>query len=628
MHATTFISVLFLATLPLASQTADARPHIAKEADLPRFSYPVNGTTEELLTEPAPQFLAFAGKVRADLDRIEAANQIDDHATQRRILETRLNVDLIEGGHDREALLLIPQIRALEDKPAEKLTGQLPLEVFLQARLADGGAVQDNACPRAEPSMYAERLHALPWQTVSPAVKESRMRFQVVSQGFLVGMTDSLVGPTLQQQHALPLRDAQTVIGMRALLMTMVPCKAVALSALDAYVAEHRVAKPDIFAAREAVLPDAKQLTPVRVAIWDSGIDLQLFPGRLYTNPAPRADEDPHGIAFDVHDDRTHGSLIPLTPEQQRDYPNLVKTMEGLGDLQNGIDSPAADTLKAQMASMPAAQGRTFFDTLDVISAYAHGTHVTGIAARNNPVIQLAYSRMTYDSGNPHLAPSEEHSRKSAESFTESVAWFKAHGIRVVNMSWWDRPSNFEHDLASNGIGKDAAERKAMARHLFGIERDALFAAIGSAPEVLFVTIAGNNDADNAFEECIPSSFVLPNLIVTGAVDQAGDETSFTSYGNNVAVDANGFAVPSVVPGGSVVRDTGTSMAAPQVTNLAAKLLAIDPLLTPPQVIALIRQGATASADGRRHLIDPARSLQLLQQQKGTTATARSTAAH
>ncbi|MBE7157686.1 MAG: S8 family serine peptidase, partial [Rhodospirillales bacterium] len=344
--------------------------------------------------------------------------------------------------------------------------------------------------------------------------------------------------------------------------------------------------KPDIFEAHKAVLPDTKQLTPVRVAIWDSGIDLKLFPGRLYTNPATPADEDPNGIAFDVHDERTHGALIPLTAEQERQYPDLVKAMEGLGDLQSGVDTPAADALKAKLASMPAAQARAFIDNLEILGGYAHGTHVTGIAARGNPVIQLAYSRMTYDNGNPHQAPSEEHSRKSAASFAQSVTWFKEHGIRVVNMSWWDRPSNFEKDLADNGIGKDDAERKVMARHLFGMERDALFAAIQGAPDILFVTIAGNNDANNAFEECIPSSFVLPNLIVVGAVDQAGDETGFTSYGSNVAVDANGFAVPSVVPGGAVIRDTGTSMAAPQVTNLAAKLLAVDPRLTPPEVTA------------------------------------------
>jgi len=48
------------------------------------------------------------------------------------------------------------------------------------------------------------------------------------------------------------------------------------------------------------------------------------------------------------------------------------------------------------------------------------------------------------------------------------------------------------------------------------------------------------------------------------------------------------------------------------VVNLAAKLFAVDPTLTPEQVIRLIREGATASDDGRRHLIDEKRSLAML----------------
>lgn len=52
-------------------------------------------------------------------------------------------------------------------------------------------------------------------------------------------------------------------------------------------------------------------------------------------------------------------------------------------------------------------------------------------------------------------------------------------------------------------------------------------------------------------------------------------------------------------------------MATRNVANLAAKLFALDPSLTPAQVIELIRQGATASEDGRRHLIDEKRSVAL-----------------
>jgi subtilisin family serine protease len=67
-----------------------------------------------------------------------------------------------------------------------------------------------------------------------------------------------------------------------------------------------------------------------------------------------------------------------------------------------------------------------------------------------------------------------------------------------------------------------------------------------------------------------------------------------------------------VLPGGAHVRFSGTSMASPNVVNLAAKLLALDPKLSPTQVIDLIVRGATPSEDGRRHNIDPKRSVELL----------------
>ena len=39
--------------------------------------------------------------------------------------------------------------------------------------------------------------------------------------------------------------------------------------------------------AREVTLTEADKLTPVNVAIWDSGSDLSLFLGRTYTDPHP-----------------------------------------------------------------------------------------------------------------------------------------------------------------------------------------------------------------------------------------------------------------------------------------------------------------------------------------------------
>ncbi|HSU44923.1 MAG TPA: S8 family serine peptidase, partial [Casimicrobiaceae bacterium] len=148
-----------------------------------------------------------------------------------------------------------------------------------------------------------------------------------------------------------------------------------------------------------------------------------------------------------------------------------------------------------------------------------------------------------------------------------------------------------------------------IARDYFDIQKDALTKAFASAPDILFVTAAGNSNEDASFTEDIPAGISAPNLITVGAVDKAGDEASFTSYGPTVVVDANGYQVDSVIPGGDKLAESGTSMASPQVANLAAKILAVNPKLAPAQVIALIRDTADKTPDGRRTLINPKKAV-------------------
>jgi hypothetical protein len=54
------------------------------------------------------------------------------------------------------------------------------------------------------------------------------------------------------------------------------------------------------------------------------------------------------------------------------------------------------------------------------------------------------------------------------------------------------------------------------------------------------VTAADNSDQDATFVEDIPAGIVLPNVLTVGAVDRAGDEASFTSYGPTVVAHADG----------------------------------------------------------------------------------------
>ena len=91
------------------------------------------------------------------------------------------------------------------------------------------------------------------------------------------------------------------------------------------------------------------------------------------------------------------------------------------------------------------------------------------------------------------------------------------------------------------------------------------------------------------------------------------------SFGPTVNVYANGFEVESYVPGGDRVKFSGTSMSSPNVANLAAKLIAIEPSLAPPQVIDLILEGADEVKEGDHTLriINPKRSAELLAESGG-----------
>jgi subtilisin family serine protease len=76
---------------------------------------------------------------------------------------------------------------------------------------------------------------------------------------------------------------------------------------------------------------------------------------------------------------------------------------------------------------------------------------------------------------------------------------------------------------------------------------------------------------------------------------------------------ANGYEVDSFVPGGGRMKASGTSMASPNALNLAAKLFALDPELTPAQVIELMKKGATPrEGDTSFLLINEQRSAELL----------------
>lgn len=199
--------------------------------------------------------------------------------------------------------------------------------------------------------------------------------------------------------------------------------------------------------------------------------------------------------------------------------------------------------------------------------------------------------------------------------YKNTIDYFKKHNVRVVNMSWGYSQNGFEGSLARNGVGENEEERKALAKKLFGMERDAFYEAMKNAPEILFITSAGNSNNDVDFANNLPSGFDLPNLMKVGAVDIEGKETGFTTTGKSVDVYGNGYEVESFVPGGDIQKYSGTSMSSPQVANLAGKIWALYPTLNVQEVKDLIIKGATVSPHNEKvMLLHSKRSLKMAEE--------------
>lgn len=111
----------------------------------------------------------------------------------------------------------------------------------------------------------------------------------------------------------------------------------------------------------------------------------------------------------------------------------------------------------------------------------------------------------------------------------------------------------------------------------------ALEDAIRAAGEqgILFVAAAGNNGTDNDKRAHYPSNYNLPNVISVAALDRTDTLASFSNFGvKTVHVAAPGREILSTWLGDEYREASGTSMAAPQVSGVAALILAAEPKLS------------------------------------------------
>ena len=254
------------------------------------------------------------------------------------------------------------------------------------------------------------------------------------------------------------------------------------------------------------------------------------------------------------------------------DVPEQAETVDGL--LKFGLN-PAFDA-RSIVGDDPLNLTQRVYGNADPTGPDAlHGTHVAGIigAIRGNNVgvdgIAPAVRIMSV-----RAVPNGDERDKDVAN---AIRYAVDNGALVLNLS-------FGKSFSPEKAAVDEAVRYAESRG------------------VLIVHASGN-DGENSDES---PSFPTPNYlgggraanwIEVGASSWRGGDSlaaSFSNYGRElVDVFAPGVDILSTDGKGGVSRESGTSMAAPVVSGLAALIMAYHPELTAVQVKRLILESAT-----------------------------------
>jgi ATPase subunit of ABC transporter with duplicated ATPase domains len=129
------LGVALVVLLHATGVAAGEKKRIEKAADLPRFSYEIEGKLENLVRDAA-RFRQFAAQVRRDDESVLAQYDIADKAAQRQLLGVLAQLDFLEGRYqaaDQRAL----EIRSLEEKPADKLISGMQLRAWFKNIVAE-----------------------------------------------------------------------------------------------------------------------------------------------------------------------------------------------------------------------------------------------------------------------------------------------------------------------------------------------------------------------------------------------------------------------------------------------------------------------------------------------------------
>lgn len=186
-----------------------------------------------------------------------------------------------------------------------------------------------------------------------------------------------------------------------------------------------------------------------------------------------------------------------------------------------------------------------------------HGTHVSGIISGSHS------SPMRGVAPNAKILPLDFMSGGSGytSDAIEAIEYVKKTPAKVINASWGSSYcSKILNDTIDSLVDKN----------------------------ILFIAAAGNSGNDLSRYPEYPGAFTSPAQITVGSITSRGFMSSFSNYGALVDVMAPGDEILSTYLNGDYVYLSGTSMATPMVSGLAALIWQYKPDLTSVQVKDII----------------------------------------
>ena len=212
-----------------------------------------------------------------------------------------------------------------------------------------------------------------------------------------------------------------------------------------------------------------------------------------------------------------------------------------------------------------------------------HGTHVSGIAAaRGNNGIQVAGT--AYDSKLMRVSHDLVISSTISLELAAGISWAWQNGADVINNSWGAQGGAYYSQLYSALLENAIVNALTNGRNGRGA----------------IVVFAAGNYGTNGPVMDYPAT-ADDRILAVGAIGSTGTRAYFSGYGTKLDVVAPGVDILSTLPGNTVGSMSGTSMAAPHVSGVAALILSANPTLSRDEVTRIIEMTAKKISPGNAY---------------------------